>query len=360
MTEPLDLYVNGTLTTALSLTSDYSWLYGPTGRVRSLVEHARASGCRRRHDRHRGPARLLQRRALPVLLHAGRPARSSSSRSTRATTRPGTRSTPRTSRPSPPRSPSRPGYINVTAAPYNADDTGVNDSTTALQNAINAASAANEGVYIPQGTYKVSQPLDVNNVTIEGAGEWYTTLTGSERRVRGNQNPASTNVNVSNLSIFGEVSTRNNGTPDYTGFNGGFSSSSISDVWIQNEKVGIWMDGPTTGLTINAVRIQDTTADGINLDGRTARSPTRPCENNFLRNTRTTASRCGRRTPPTRNDTVTQNTVDSPGLANNIGIYGGGSGDADHEQPAAGHGPVRRRHRASRRTTAPIAVLRHR
>ena len=30
-TEPLDLYVNGTLTTALSLTSDYSWLYGPYG-----------------------------------------------------------------------------------------------------------------------------------------------------------------------------------------------------------------------------------------------------------------------------------------------------------------------------------------
>ena len=159
------------------------------------------------------------------------------------------------------------GYINVTAAPYDADNTGVNDSTTAIQDAINAASAANEGVYIAQGTYTVSQPIDVNNVTIEGAGEWYTTLTGSDVEFSGNIDPASTDVNVSNLSIFGEVSTRNNGSSDYTGFDGGFSSSSISDVWIQNEKVGIWVDGPTTGLTINSVRIQDTTADGINLDG---------------------------------------------------------------------------------------------
>ena len=134
-------------------------------------------------------------------------------------------------------------------------------------------------------------------------------------------------MNISNLSIFGEVSTRNNGSSDYTGFNGGFSSSSISDVWIQNEKVGIWVDGPTTGLTINSVRIQDTTADGINLDGLDGTITNTTVENSFVRNTGDDGIALFSQNDADSNDTITQNTVDSPGLANNIGIYGGGSGD---------------------------------
>ena len=326
-TEPLDLYVNGTLTTALSLTSDYSWLYGPYGsgsiawsNTPSVgVPAGGTTGTEVPHDfyndvRYQFPSTLAAGTVVTLKVDAGDDAAwyaiNAADFETVA---------------APIAQPS--GYINVTAAPYDADNTGVNDSTTAIQDAINAASAANEGVYIPQGTYTVSQPIDVNNVTIEGAGEWYTTLTGSDVEFSGNIDPASTNVNVSNLSIFGEVSTRNNGSPDYTGFNGGFSSSSISDVWIQNEKVGIWVDGPTTGLTIDSVRIQDTTADGINLDGLDGTVTNTTVENSFLRNTGDDGIALYSQNDADSNDTITQNTVDSPGLANNIGIYGGGSGD---------------------------------
>jgi hypothetical protein len=326
-TEPLDLYVNGTLTTALSLTSDYSWLYGPYGsgsiawsNTPSVgVPAGGTTGTEVPHDfyndvRYQLPSTLAAGTVVTLKVDAGDDAAwyaiNAADFETVA---------------APIAQPS--GYVNVTAAPYNADKTGVNDSTTAIQDAINAASAAHEGVYIPQGTYTVSQPIDVNNVTIEGAGEWYTTLTGSDVEFSGNINPASTNVNVSNLSIFGEVSTRNNGSSDYTGFNGGFSSSSISDVWIQNEKVGIWVDGPTTGLTINSVRIQDTTADGINLDGLDGTVTNTTVENSFLRNTGDDSIALYSQNDADSNDTITQNTVDSPGLANNIGIYGGGSGD---------------------------------
>jgi len=38
--------------------------------------------------------------------------------------------------------------------------------------------------------------------------------------------------------------------------------STISNLWIQHEKVGMWLDGPFDGLTITGCRIQDTTADG--------------------------------------------------------------------------------------------------
>ncbi|MDQ1445614.1 MAG: hypothetical protein QOI20_2078 [Acidimicrobiaceae bacterium] len=47
-------------------------------------------------------------------------------------------------------------FFNVTAAPYNADPTGVVDATLAIQSAIDAASATGGCVYFPQGTYKIS------------------------------------------------------------------------------------------------------------------------------------------------------------------------------------------------------------
>ena len=326
-TQPLDLYVNNTLSTALSLTSDYSDLYGAYGSGSIIwsqtpsvgVPAGGTTGTEVPHDfyndvRYQFGSTLAAGTVVKLQVDSGDNAAwyaiNTADFETVA---------------APIAQPS--GYINVTAAPYDADDTGVNDSTTAIQNAVNAASAANEGVYIPQGTYTLSNHINVNNVTIEGAGQWYTTLTGSDVEFLGGVNPASTNVNISNLAIFGEVSTRNNGSSEYTGFDGGFSSSSISDVWIQNEKVGIWVDGPTTGLTINSVRIQDTTADGINLDGLDGAITSTTVENSFVRNSGDDGIALFSQNDADSNDTVTQNTVDSPSLANNIGIYGGGSGD---------------------------------
>ena len=51
--------------------------------------------------------------------------------------------------------------IDVTQSPYNADPTFNNDSTSAIQSAINAAASANNGsiVYIPCGLYRISSTL---------------------------------------------------------------------------------------------------------------------------------------------------------------------------------------------------------
>jgi hypothetical protein len=317
LTAPLDLYVGGTLTTALSLTSDYSWLYGayPYSNTPSVgvpngeVPHDFYNDVRYQFSSTL-PAGTVVKLQVDSADTAPWYAINTADFETVAAA---------IAQPS--------GYINATASPYNADPTGANDSTSALQSAINAASSAGKGLYLPQGTYKVSSPLNVNNVTIEGAGEWYTTLTGSDVEFAGNQNPASTNVDVSNLSIFGQVNDRDNSTPDYTGFNGGFSNSTIDDVWIQNEKSGIYDNGPANGLTVENTRIQDLTADGINLyalDGAVTGST---IENNFIRNTGDDGIALWSASAADTNDTVTQNTVDSPGLANNLGVYGGGSGD---------------------------------
>lgn len=62
---------------------------------------------------------------------------------------------------------------------YGADKTGVSDSTTAIQNAINAASSANGGIiYLPPGNYLLnSSALTVkNNTIIRGSGKNATIL----------------------------------------------------------------------------------------------------------------------------------------------------------------------------------------
>ena len=321
LTAPLDLYVNGTLATALSLTSDYSWLYGqyPYSNTPSVGEPGGTSGSQVPHDlyndvRYHFSSTLAAGTVVKLQVDSADTAPwyaiNAADFETVA---------------APIAQPS--GYINATASPYNADPTGANDSTSALQSAINAASSAGEGLYLPQGTYKVSSPLNVDNVTIEGAGEWYTELTGSDVEFAANQNPASTNVDISNLSIFGQVNDRDNSTSDYTGFNGGFTDSTIDDVWIQNEKSGIFDIGPASGLTVENVRIQDLTADGINLDAADGAVTGSTVENNFIRNSGDDGIALWSQSAADTNDTVTQNTVDSPNLANNLGVYGGGSGD---------------------------------
>jgi hypothetical protein len=309
LTDPLSLYVNGTFDTALSLTSDYSWLYGSypyTNTPSNGLGHDFYNDVRTMFS-----STLPAGTTVTLKIDAGDNAPWYAINTADFEVVPTATASPS-------------GYINATAAPYDADPTGTTDSTTAIQDAINAAEAAGTGVYLPEGTYLVSSQLDVNDVTVTGAGPWYTEITGTDAGFSGNQSPASNDVTVSNLSIFGNVNDRVDSDSDVNGFNGGFSDSTISNVWIQNTKVGIWVDGPCTNLTITGVRIQDTTADGVNFDGGVTDSIV---ENTFTRNTQDDGMAMWSNGTADTGDTFTQDTVDSPGLANNFAIYGG-SGDS--------------------------------
>ncbi|MBS0229455.1 MAG: hypothetical protein JSS23_12290 [Proteobacteria bacterium] len=71
--------------------------------------------------------------------------------------------------------------IDVTQSPYNADNTGVTSAHSAIQSAINAASAG-QVVYLPAGTYRLTSGFDFGglggkkNITLRGAGIGVTTL----------------------------------------------------------------------------------------------------------------------------------------------------------------------------------------
>lgn len=71
-------------------------------------------------------------------------------------------------------------WINVVTA-YGADPTGVNDSTAAIQNAVNACLGKGGGVvYLPQGTYRVTSTITCNQngnpVFFQGDSIWLTNI----------------------------------------------------------------------------------------------------------------------------------------------------------------------------------------
>ncbi len=233
------------------------------------------------------------------------------------------------------------GSISVTSAPYNADPTGVTDATSAIQSAVNDGSAQGKTVWIPQGTFLVTSHIIVNNVTLTGAGEWYTVLTGAPPGggngsntsngtgvgVYGNDaydGSSSSNVTLSNFAIEGQITNRVDCLED-NGIGGTLNSSNVSNIWIEHTKVGMWLDGPFSGLNISSMRIDNTTADGINFhrnvtNSSVTQSVMRGDGDDGLAMWSATDN-----VPATgdSNNTFDHDTIDSPFLANGIALYGG-------------------------------------
>lgn len=85
------------------------------------------------------------------------------------------------------------GIIDVTKPPYNADKTGTNDATSAIQNAITQASSSGGGVvYLPAGIYKVNPGsnssalrISSDNVVLRGDGIGKTFILNTSYQMRG-------------------------------------------------------------------------------------------------------------------------------------------------------------------------------
>jgi F5/8 type C domain/Pectate lyase superfamily protein/Abnormal spindle-like microcephaly-assoc'd, ASPM-SPD-2-Hydin len=211
------------------------------------------------------------------------------------------------------------GSVSVTSE--GADPTGVNDSTSAFNAAITAAGAGGT-VWIPAGTYNIPGHIIVNNVTVAGAGMWYSTVTGTAPGFYGKSAPSpSTNVYLQNFAIFGNVQQRDD-SAQVNGIGGAMSNSTVSNIWIEHDKVGGWMDGPMDSLKFSGMRIRDTTADGINFHGGVTNSTV---TNSDIRNTGDDgiATWADASIGADANDTISDNTVQLQQLANGIAIYGG-------------------------------------
>jgi hypothetical protein len=302
LTTPLQVLVNGQAAPDLSLTSKYSWFYGSYPFTNNPADL---------HGHHLyDDVRTLFGRTLP----AGTTVRFE----TASASVPVTIDVADFEQVAPP-APQPHGSLSVIS--YGADPTGAKDSTTAIQNAINAGSAAGKAVYLPPGNFTVTAHLMVNNVTLTGAGEWYSVLHGAGVGVYGDAAPnPSTKVHLANFAIFGEVTDRVD-SADLNGIGGAMGGgSTITNLWIQHTKVGMWFTGPFDGLAIANVRIQDTTADGINFDGGITHAAV---VNSYVRNTGDDGLALWSAGTADADDTFIHDTVVLPILANNFAIYGG-------------------------------------
>jgi hypothetical protein len=209
------------------------------------------------------------------------------------------------------------GSVSITSK--GADPTGVNDSTSAMNQAI-AAAGAGGTVWIPPGTFKILGHIAVNNITIRGAGMWHSRTQGDRIGFYGNYPPTpSTNVHLADFAIFGNVQERNDGD-QVNGIGGAMSNSTVDRVWIEHTKVGAWMDGPFTNLVFSGMRLRNYTADAINFhNGVTSSKVT----NSDVRNAGDDGLAMWAEQNADAYNSFDHNTVQYPILANGIAIYGG-------------------------------------
>ena len=219
---------------------------------------------------------------------------------------------------------------------FGADPTGQRDSADAFDTAIAFAKQWHREVYLPPGTYQVNRHILVDNVTIEGAGNWYTIVKGHQVTLstplpdgsvhtgvgfygKYVADGGSSNVHLSGFAIEGDVRERID-SDQVNGIGGSLSNSTIEGLYIHHTKVGMWLDGPMSNLRIRDNIIVDQIADGINFHTGVTDSVV---ANNFVRNTGDDALAMWSDKIEDANNTFDHNTVQTPVLANGIALYGG-------------------------------------
>ncbi|WP_185843836.1 discoidin domain-containing protein [Streptomyces sp. WAC 05379] len=206
------------------------------------------------------------------------------------------------------------GSVSVTSK--GADPSGQGDSTQAFRDAI--ASAQGGVVWIPPGEYRLTSSLSgVQNVTLQGAGSWHSVVRSS-RFI--DQSSSSGGVHIKDFAVIGEVTERVDSNPDNF-VNGSLGpNSSVSGMWLQHLKVGLWLMGNNDNLVVENNRFLDMTADGLNLNGNARGVKVR---GNFLRNQGDDALAMWSLNAPDVSSSFENNTITQPNLANGIAIYGG-------------------------------------
>ncbi|WP_394938456.1 right-handed parallel beta-helix repeat-containing protein [Psychromicrobium sp. YIM B11713] len=216
------------------------------------------------------------------------------------------------------------GYRSITD--FGVTPSSGSDVTTAISSALNQLQGTGTGLWFPAGSYLTSSPLSYSGVNIRGAGMWWTTLQVAGTDTSGGLRPQGGTVTIADLTISGSQTHRDN-SADAAGIEGVFGTgSTISNVWIEHTKVGIWTNQGTNGLSITGARIRDVWADGVHFNGGTSNSSVKQ---SVFRNLGDDAIAVDTETFNGGQTSVTGSVVDHNTIANivqanGIGVYGGG------------------------------------
>ncbi len=208
------------------------------------------------------------------------------------------------------------------------------DYTGALRQCIALAAKTGKTVWMPPGNYQITGDILVPaGVTIQGAGMWYTTLTGDsadyiheDKRIR--IIGKGSNIHLSDFAIIGSLNYRSDKEAN-DGITGCYGShSSVTRIWLEHTKVGMWIEN-SSHLMVQGCRIRNTMADGINFCVGMNNSVIKNCT------ARGTGDDCFAIWPTTfkqqqfhpENILIINCTAQLPFLANGAAIYGGQSNE---------------------------------
>ncbi len=233
------------------------------------------------------------------------------------------------------------GSVSVTS--YGAS-TGAADNLAAFNSAVTAALASSsKTLYIPAGTYKLSSmwvigstTSPINQLTITGAGIWYTNIQFTSSASGGGgcsiRLSATGTMDFSNMYLNSNLRSRYNENAVYKCFMDNFGvNSHFHDLWEDHFECGFWVADyaynpchVASNLLIENCRIRDNLADGVNFCNGTHDSVVQNCSirnggddglavwpNNF------------NGAPMAVNDTFTHNTIEFEWRSAGIAFYGG-------------------------------------
>jgi hypothetical protein len=210
------------------------------------------------------------------------------------------------------------------------------DSRPAFQAAIAAAKGQHKIVWIPAGEFVMKGPIEVSDITIQGAGMWYSTLVGVDNYAPENRVAIygnGSNVTLADFAILGNLNYRNDSEAN-DGLGGSFGTgSSIRNIWVEHTKTGAWLIN-SDGLLVEGCRFRDTIADGINLCVGMRNTTVRNCT------ARGTGDDCfaiwpasyAKSTYQAGHNRIVNCTAQLPFLAQGFSIYGGDSNSVENSQ----------------------------
>ena len=205
--------------------------------------------------------------------------------------------------------------LSITEFGAVADDN--KDDYNAFLSCVQAAKNQHKEVWIPTGTFQLEQKrnLVVSDVTIRGAGMWYSNLVGL-----GAAFDYSGTCKFYDFSMTGLADHRLD-AEDLPAFGGTSASTNcvIENIWMEHVKVGVWTYA-AKNLTIQGCRIRNTYADGMNLCSGTSGAIVK---DNSVRNTGDDGIAIWPWQGNCYDNTICNNTVQLPILANCIAVYGG-------------------------------------
>jgi len=227
------------------------------------------------------------------------------------------------------------GYTSITA--YGAVGDGTTENSGAIQNCLNAVTK----VWIPAGNFycnKGSQFIVPANVTVAGAGMWYSTISNGTAENNSAGYYLGFNVGTggdvfSNFCVQGGCTNRNDNLSNSGFYYEGGTGCSLTNVWVEHEKAGYWVgqnaagnSAAASGTTITGCRFRDLYADGVNLNDGASNCTVSQCSFRYTGDDSIAFwSVNANGYPEQSGDQALNNTIQLPWRADGIAVYGGGA-----------------------------------